>query len=241
VSIVSNDQAVQESEDQSTVKILLADPNRMGCQLMAAALRRDRHEVVGFSTTSDGIRSALNVSGKIDVVVSSVRLKDGPTAGLLLAKDVRCSYPTIRTVLLLDSSERATVLEAFKAGATGILTREQPFETVCRCIEAVNRGEVWASSKELRFAIDALFQADETKAAKNVKSQPLLTKREEGVVTLISEGMTNRDISRHLNLSEHTVRNYLFRIFNKVGTSNRLELALYALQNQRSEYEGREQ
>ena len=57
----------------------------------------------------------------------------------------------------------------------------------------------------------------------------LLTKREEGVVHLVAEGLTNRDISQQLNLSEHTVRNYLFRIFNKVGTSNRLELALYAI------------
>jgi DNA-binding NarL/FixJ family response regulator len=69
-----------------------------------------------------------------------------------------------------------------------------------------------------------------------VKSPNLLTSREEGVVLLVAEGMTNRDISRQLQLSEHTVRNYLFRIFNKLGTSNRLELALYALQRKRSNH-----
>jgi DNA-binding NarL/FixJ family response regulator len=63
----------------------------------------------------------------------------------------------------------------------------------------------------------------------NAKGASLLTKREVGVVRLIAEGLTNRDISRQLNLSEHTVRNYLFRIFNKLGTSNRVELALYAI------------
>jgi len=57
----------------------------------------------------------------------------------------------------------------------------------------------------------------------------LLTKREEGVVHLVAEGLTNRDISHQLSLSENTIRNYLFRIFNKVGTSTRLELALYAI------------
>jgi DNA-binding NarL/FixJ family response regulator len=61
------------------------------------------------------------------------------------------------------------------------------------------------------------------------KAQRLLTDREEGVVRLVAEGLTNRDISQQLNLSENTVRNYLFRIFNKVGTSNRLELALYSI------------
>jgi two-component system, NarL family, nitrate/nitrite response regulator NarL len=60
----------------------------------------------------------------------------------------------------------------------------------------------------------------------------VLTKREQSLVQLVAEGRTNRDISRELKLSENTVRNYLFRIFNKLGTSNRLELALYALNHQ---------
>jgi DNA-binding NarL/FixJ family response regulator len=87
---------------------------------------------------------------------------------------------------------------------------------------------VWASSKEFHFVIDALGS---TLPARSIcqKGSGLLTKREEGVVHLVSEGLTNRDISQQLNLSEHTVRNYLFRIFNKLGTSNRRELALYAI------------
>jgi DNA-binding NarL/FixJ family response regulator len=87
---------------------------------------------------------------------------------------------------------------------------------------------VWASSKELHFVIDALGPALQAKSI-SLRATGLLTKREEGVVHLVAEGMTNRDISQELKLSEHTVRNYLFRIFNKVGTSNRLELALYAI------------
>jgi DNA-binding NarL/FixJ family response regulator len=85
---------------------------------------------------------------------------------------------------------------------------------------------VWANSKELRSIIDALRPAQPIKP---IVPRGLLTKREEGVIHLVAEGLTNRDISQQLNLSEHTVRNYLFRIFNKVGTSNRLELALYAI------------
>ena len=76
--------------------------------------------------------------------------------------------------------------------------------------------------------IDALGPALQAKSI-SLRATGLLTKREEGVVHLVAEGMTNRDISQELKLSEHTVRNYLFRIFNKVGTSNRLELALYAI------------
>jgi DNA-binding NarL/FixJ family response regulator len=95
---------------------------------------------------------------------------------------------------------------------------------------------VWASSEELRFVIEALSATPATKP-NIVRATGLLTKREEGVVHLVAEGMTNRDISQELKLSEHTVRNYLFRIFNKVGTSNRLELALYALDRREAHHQ----
>jgi DNA-binding NarL/FixJ family response regulator len=66
---------------------------------------------------------------------------------------------------------------------------------------------------------------------------PLLTKREQTLVQLVTEGRSNKDISRELNLSEHTVRNYLFRIFNKLGTSSRLELALYAINQRQTQHQ----
>jgi DNA-binding NarL/FixJ family response regulator len=86
----------------------------------------------------------------------------------------------------------------------------------------------------LHFVIDALGPALPGRSI-SLRGTGLLTKREEGVVHLVAEGMTNRDISHELKLSEHTVRNYLFRIFNKVGTSNRLELALYAIERRESQ------
>jgi len=64
-------------------------------------------------------------------------------------------------------------------------------------------------------------------------SANLLTKREEDLVRLVADGLSNRDIARKLNLSEHTVKNYIFRIFEKLGVSNRVELVLYALSNSR--------
>ena len=64
----------------------------------------------------------------------------------------------------------------------------------------------------------------------DAKGVALLTKQEQGIARLVAEGLTNRDIGRQMNLSENTVRNYMFRIFDKLGTSNRVELALYAVQ-----------
>jgi two-component system, NarL family, nitrate/nitrite response regulator NarL len=212
--------------------VFIADASSMGCELMAAALGRSRYRlsVAGCSTEFGGFRSIIEQSGiNVDVAVISAGLKDGPLAGFRLARELRVSYPSARIIALLDSSERSVVVEAFRSGASGILSREQPFEILCKCIHAVYQGQVWASGKEMQYAIDALALNETVSVTKYNKSRTVLTKREEGVVRLVSEGFTNRDISQELKLSENTVRNYLFRIFNKVGASNRLELALYVL------------
>jgi DNA-binding NarL/FixJ family response regulator len=98
----------------------------------------------------------------------------------------------------------------------------------------VSQGQLWAGSRELRYMIEALAQIPSTYQLpagnpSRSKAQTTLTKWEQGVVDLVAEGLSNRDISRQLNLSEYTVRYYLFRIFNKVGASNRLELSLYVI------------
>ena len=219
----------EQSKCTPTVNVFIADASRMGCQLMAAALCRSRYKlaVVGYATNSEESRSGLAES-EAHVAVIGAQLKEGATAGFEVAREVRASHPSANVIMMLDSIDQVTVVEAFRSGASGIFSRDESFELLCKCIHVVHQGQVWAGSKELRFLIDVLAQRPATQAI-NSRLPRSLTKREKGVVDLVAEGLTNRDISRQLNLSEHTVRNYIFRIFNKVGTSNRLELALYAL------------
>jgi DNA-binding NarL/FixJ family response regulator len=188
--------------------------------------------VVGYATDAVGIHEGLS-KNEADVAVIGVRLEEDALAGFRVTREILAAHSELSAIMILDSSKPTMVVEAFRAGATGIFSRDQSSELLCKCIHAVHRGQVWASSKELHFMIEALGP---TQPAKSVRlGRPgLLTKREEGVVHLVAEGLTNRDISHQLNLSEHTVRNYLFRIFNKVGTSSRLELALYAIDHQQN-------
>jgi DNA-binding NarL/FixJ family response regulator len=201
---------------------------------MAEALRRGRYRtrVVGYATDAAGIREGLDKC-EADVAVIGARLEEESLAGLDVTRQIRASNSKPNIILLLDSSKPTMVVEAFRAGASGIFSRDQSSELLCKCIHAVHQGQVWASSKQLRFVIEALGPSLPAKPLWK-RTPGLLTKREEGVVDLVAEGLTNRDISRQLNLSEHTVRNYLFRIFNKVGSSNRLELALYAIDRRES-------
>jgi len=220
-----------------TVKVFIADGSQLSCQLIAAAVRRGRYRtrVVGYATDAAGIREGLK-ENEADVAVIGARLEEDELAGFRVTREILASRAKLSVIIILDSDKPTMVVEAFRAGASGIFSRDQSSELLCKCIHAVHKGQVWASSRELRFVIEALGPAVPIKSI-TVRGTALLTKREEGVVHLVAEGMTNRDISQELKLSEHTVRNYLFRIFNKVGTSNRLELALYAIDRR----EGHEQ
>jgi DNA-binding NarL/FixJ family response regulator len=211
------------------VKVFIADGSQLSCQLIAAAVRRGRYRtrVVGFATGAIGIREGLERT-EADVAVIGARLEDEDLAGFHITREIMASRSKPSVIIILDSNKPTMVVEAFRAGASGIFSREQSSDLLCKCIHAVHKGQVWANSKELRFVIEALGTSLPAKTI-GTRGMSLLTKREEGVVDLIAEGLTNRDISLQLKLSEHTVRNYLFRIFNKVGTSNRLELALYAI------------
>jgi DNA-binding NarL/FixJ family response regulator len=131
--------------------------------------------------------------------------------------------------MLLDTRERQLVIDAFRCGAHGVVFRDEPLETLGKCIHAVNQGQIWASSEHLGYILEALSQQVPMRL-QDAHGIDLLSKREEAVVRQVAEGLTNREISIRLKLSEHTVRNYLFKIFDKLGVSTRVELVLYCLQ-----------
>jgi DNA-binding NarL/FixJ family response regulator len=225
------------SKSGERVRVFVADANAMACQLMVRALEQSREpiEVVGSASNSVEILKGLS-ENLSDVAIISADLKSGPITGLGVVKQARASFPDMRIIVLIDSPERALVVEGFRAGADGVFSRAETFEMLCKCIRAVGGGQIWANLNQQRFIIEALAMG-QPQPIKGANGANLLTKREDELVRLVAEGLTNRDISRQLGLTEHTVRNYLFRIFNKLGTSNRLELALYVIK-QRGAYPG---
>ena len=200
----------------------------MGCQLMETALRGYRQISVAASVVESGEVLEVYENVKPDVCVISNTLRDGQASGFRAARELHASFREVNMVLLLESSERSLVVEAFRSGARGVFSRDDSFELLARCVQRVHEGQVWANSQQLHFAMEALAETPPS-AIVDTKGAPLLTKRELSVVRLVAEGRSNRDISLELRLSEHTVRNYLFRIFNKLGVSTRLELAVYAI------------
>lgn len=211
-----------------TVRVLVADNSRIHTHLLADALKRDALlEVFPFESGSSGLVAAA-VSENIDVLVISSNLDEQPSRGFEILRELRTAHRHTRAVLLLGSSRDELVLRAFRAGARGLFSKNDPLELLSECVRTVYEGQVWANKQALSVAVEALASAPDVRAV-NAKGMKLLSKRELQVVRSLAEGMTNREIAEQLKLSQHTVKNYLFRIFDKLGVSSRVELLFMTL------------
>ncbi len=115
-----------------------------------------------------------------------------------------------------------------------MIFRTEGLAALCKCIRAVYEGQVWAGSGEMAQILDALRSAAPIQVT-DANGTELLTARQKQIVSLVAEGLTNREISQQIHLSEHTVKNYIFKIFDRLGVSNRAELIIYTLQQQNSQ------
>jgi DNA-binding NarL/FixJ family response regulator len=129
--------------------------------------------------------------------------------------------------MLLDSGERNLVVEAFRSGARGVFCRNDAVEMLARCVHKVHEGQLWVNGPQLEFLLETLATAPATRLVDS-QGATLLSNREQEVVRWLAEGHTNSEIARELKLSENTVKNYLSRIFNKLGMSSRVEVVTYA-------------
>ena len=215
------------------IRLIVADATLMACGLVSAGLkRRSQFEVVGFAASVDDLLRLVE-HARPEVALISATLEDGPLSGLAVVSQIHREYPETRLVVLIDRSDPDLVVQVFRAGATGVFSRsESQFGLLCKCVLCVHRGQIWADTGQLKSLVDALTQMPFVRVVDSDGAN-LLTKREEELVRLVADGLSNRDIAHKLNLSEHTVKNYIFHIFDKVGVSNRVELVLYALSNSR--------
>lgn len=198
----------------------------MNTQLLADYLASEKQFLVFQAESSADAILSIAGSEKPEVVLLSPSLEGNPDLGLQVARQLRTQHPDTHIIMLLDASERSVVVEAFRAGARGIFCRTEPLQTLVKCVECAHGGQVWANSRELEYLLEAVSEAISVHPPGD-KSLASLSKREQEVVLCVADGLSNREIAGRLNLTEHTVKNYLFRIFAKLGVSSRVEVVLY--------------
>jgi DNA-binding NarL/FixJ family response regulator len=213
------------------IPVLIADSNRMQAQLLTSALRRhSEFHIVGCPMNAASILQAV-AAQRPRVALLSLNPPANTSETISALRRFHLSHPNVAKVLLVESFDRDLVISAFRSGARGIFSvTDANLRLLCKCILRVAAGQIWASNDQLNYLLD-LVSAVPSLRVLNSSGNPILTPREEQVVALVAEGLGNREIARELNLSVHTVKKYLFRIFEKLGISSRVELVLYAFNN----------
>jgi two-component system, NarL family, nitrate/nitrite response regulator NarL len=210
------------------IRVLVADSSRLHSQLLTNALQQDPDLVViGWDPNSSSLISTLSAQ-EVDVLAMSSGFGGQSSNQVESVRDVHSRFPKTKIVVLLDSQDGARVTDFFRAGARGVFGRESSVEMFRKCVRSINRGEIWADNREISLAVSALASAPVLRTIDSAGFN-LLSKREFEVVQCVVQGMTNREIAEHLRLSQHTVKNYLFRVFDKLGVSSRVELLFMTL------------
>ena len=207
------------------IRVILADSRPMESHLLAGGLRSQGFWVGACEASPEAVLQFLE-NESADVLILGVQ----PTApDAFSLRTIHFACPQVPKIVLLDADTREVVVQAFRSGARGIFClSDSSFPSFCEGIQQVHRGEIWASTRQIGYLLDSVCQAPSLQVL-TASGEKLLTSREEQVVALVADGLSNRNVAAELGLSEHTVKKYLFRIFEKLGISNRVELVLYAV------------
>jgi two-component system, NarL family, nitrate/nitrite response regulator NarL len=221
------------------IRVLVADSKQLWSGLLLERLLQLPRFQASTSTLFDDFAAQV-ASFQPDVVVIGIEVSESGRA-LDMLRSAHDAWPSLKSVVLLSSATDEIIRESFFAGATGVVSSNESFDALVNCVSTVDAGQVWLRSDQLSVFTELIDQSDANRETLNVCDSELLTSKQRNLVTCVAKGMTNREIALQLDLSEHTVRNYLFRIYRKFGVSNRAELVgstmLHTLASQDSDTE----
>lgn len=218
---------------KSKIRIVVADDHpifRDGlCKLLA--LEPD-FEVV--AQAQDG-HQVLEVLQKFDPDILLLDLKMPGLDGLATLQRLQAARQRTKVIVLTASEDKNEFVQAMKFGTCGIVLKQTATELLIKSIRKVNAGEIWLDSHTTAAVMRQFAAAEEPSAApalpRGERERSPLSQREREIVALVAQGFKNKEMAEKMFISEQTVKNHLHNIFDKLGVSDRLELALYAIHN----------
>jgi DNA-binding NarL/FixJ family response regulator len=224
------------SMTKSKIRIVVADDHpifRDGlCKLLA--LEED-FEVV--AQAQDG-RQVLEVLQQQEPDILLLDLKMPGLDGLATLQRLQAARNKTRVIVLTASDDKNEFVQAMKLGTSGIVLKQTATELLIKSIRKVHAGEIWLDSHTTAAVIRTFVAAEEPPAPQAMPSatprdreRSPLSQREREIVALVAQGFKNKEMAEKMFISEQTVKNHLHNIFDKLGVSDRLELALYAIHN----------
>jgi len=208
------------------IRVIVADTQA----IFRAGLRKifaveDDVRVVGQAETlSQAFSAAQKFSA--DIMLFEAALAPNPVEAV---SDLLRQHPGLRVVVVTPEAQEEMTLELFRRGAHGIVSREVEPELLVDCLRAVSKGQAWLDSQGVQWVLEA-YRTQGTRPG-NARTKVQLTPKESLIVSCVTQGMKNKEIALRVGTTEQVVKNYLRKVYDKLGVADRLELALYCLNN----------
>jgi DNA-binding NarL/FixJ family response regulator len=208
------------------IRVIVADTQA----IFRAGLRKifaleDDLRVVGQSETLAQTLSAVRKFSS-DILIFEAALAPNPAEAVV---DLLRQVPSLRIVVVTPEPNEELTLELFRRGAHGIVSREIEPEMLVECLRKVAQNEVWLDSKGTQWVLEAYRTQGSRPSSSRTKVQ--LTPKESLIVSCVTQGMKNKEIALRVGTTEQVVKNYLRKVYDKLGVADRLELALFCLHN----------
>ena len=214
-----------ESTEQF-IRVIVADSQA----IFRAGLRKifaveDDIRVVGQAETlPQAVSAAKKFSAEILIFESA--LAENPIDAV---QEILKSAPGLRTVVVTEAPDQELTLELFRRGAHAIVSREIDSEVFVECLRTIAKGEPWLEAHAMKWVMEAYRTQGGRPSSGRSKVQ--LTPKESLIVSCVTQGMKNKEIATRVGTTEQVVKNYLRKVYDKLGVADRLELALYCLNN----------
>ncbi len=217
---------VIDKRDQP-VRILIADDHPVFCHGLHTLLQAEPDmEVVGEAAdVAEAVRLAREL--KPDVLMLNLAAEEA--SGSEVLRQIANFSPPIRTILLTSEVKRQQIVQALQLGARGLVLNDASTQAVIKSIRMVMAGEYWIARENISDLIQVLRGSQKRSRKETKQRNRRLSARELEIVSAVVAGFTNKDIAQKFSLSEDTVKHHLTNIFDKLGVSNRLELAILAI------------
>ena len=209
------------------IRVILADSQaiyRVGMRKVFAL--EDDIRVVAQAETLDNLYAALQ-RFPTDVVLLEGALIAGTVDAI--PQFVRRA-PHAKLIVQVSESDETNTVELYRRGVRGVVPRSISPDLLIKCVRKIAVGETWIDNQSVSWVIDA-YRA-QAAALTNPKTQPRLSEKEMSIIACITRGMRNKEIAYQIGTTEQVIKNYLRKIYDKLGVSDRLELALYCLHHQ---------
>jgi DNA-binding NarL/FixJ family response regulator len=212
------------AKTKQQIRVLLADDHAIFRDGLRKLLDADEDiTIVGEAQNgAECIRMLTKL--KPDILLLDLRMPDKD--GLAVLEEVNFDTLPTRVVVLTAAEDDRDVVRAMRLGARGVVLKQSATDLLVKSIHRVHAGEIWLDNRMTAEVMKAFSKSSESGPR---REKPLLSDREKEIVQLVAQGFRNKEIGEKLFISEQTVKNHLHNIFDKLGVSDRLELALYAI------------